>query len=347
VSEPAIFAGLVDLAGAALGGAVVGVSDDFFAAAENMLLPGRARFDPERYTERGKWMDGWESRRKRGPGHDWCIVRLGVPGRVYAFDVDTAHFMGNHPAFAAIEGLEAPHDAPLDDLQRRGWRVLLPQCPLGPGAQNLFAAEPGEAVTHVRLSIFPDGGVARFRVFGRVVPGAADPEIDDRSHAEGAPGLFDLGALKNGATALACSDARFGGMNNLILPGRARHMGEGWETRRARAADHGRDWIVVKLARRGTLRLVEIDTSHYKGNYPERASLEGIDAAGARRPDLISDLIRSADWTPILPESPLRADHRHFYRGEIAAHRPVTHVRLNVFPDGGVSRLRLWGSADE
>jgi allantoicase len=340
-SEPALFVGLVDLASAALGGAVVGVSDEFFAAAENMLLPEHARFDPERYTDRGKWMDGWESRRKRGPEHDWCVLRLGVRGRVYAFDVDTRHFVGNHPAFAGVEGVSAPRDAALDDLQRQGWRVLLPQSPLGPGARNLFAAEAAEAVTHVRLSIFPDGGVARFRVFGRVVPGAAEPEIDERSHAEGAHGLCDLAALKNGAVALTCSDARFGGMNNLLMPGRARHMGEGWETRRARDVDHRHDWIVVKLARRGTLRLVEIDTNHYKGNYPERASLEAIDAVDART----TDLIRRVDWAPILAAAPLRADHRHFYRDEIVAHGPITHVRLNVFPDGGISRLRLWGTA--
>jgi allantoicase len=338
----ATFVGMVDLAGAALGGAVVGVSDEFFAGAENMLLPGRARFDPDRFTDRGKWMDGWESRRKRGPGNDWCIVRLGVAGRVYAFDVDTQFFVGNHPAFASVDGVSAPRDAPLEELVRRDWRVLLPQSPLGPGAQNLFAAEPGDAVTHVRLSIFPDGGVARFRVYGRVLPGAAEPEVDERSHAEGAPGLVDLAAVKNGAVALACSDARFGGMNHLLLPGRARTMGEGWETRRARAVDHRHDWIVVKLAGRGTLRLVEIDTNHFKGNFPERATLEGLDAPEGRT----TDVILSADWVPLLGPVRLRADHRHFYRGEIAVHGPITHVRLNVFPDGGVSRLRLWGAID-
>jgi allantoicase len=342
VSQAAPFAGLVDLAGAAIGGSIAGVSDDFFAGAENMILPASARFDAERFTDRGKWMDGWESRRKRGPGHDWCIVRLGVAGRVYAFDVDTQFFVGNHPAFAAIDGLSAPRDTPLEDLLRRDWRVLLPQSPVGPGAQNLFAAEPSDPVTHVRLSIFPDGGVARFRVFGKVLPGAAEPEIDDRSHAEGAPGLVDLAALKNGAVPLACSDARFGGMKNLLLPGRARTMGEGWETRRARAVDHRHDWIVVKLAGRGTMRLVEIDTNHFKGNFPERASLEAIDAPHART----TDLIRARDWSPLLGPVTLRADHRHFYRSEIAVHGPVTHVRLNVFPDGGVSRLRLWGAID-
>jgi allantoicase len=342
VSEPAAFVGLVDLAAAALGGETLGASDDFFAGVENLIQPGRARFEPDRYTDRGKWMDGWESRRKRGKGHDWCVLRLGAAGRVYGFDIDTGHFVGNHPPFAAVDALSASRDTPFADLLAMPWRPLLPQVPLSPGSQNLFAAEPGGHVTHVRLSIFPDGGVARFRVFGKVTPGLAEPEIDERSRAEGATGLFDLAALKSGARALACSDARFGGMNNLLLPGRARHMGEGWETRRARAPDHHHDWIIVKLARRGTLALVEIDTNHYKGNFPERATLEGIDAPLAR----ITDLIQASRWVPLLGPVPLEADRRHFFRAEVAAHTWISHVRLNVFPDGGVSRLRLWGPPD-
>jgi allantoicase len=342
VSEPATFVGLIDLAAAALGGAAVGASDDFFAGVENLIQQGRARFEEDRYTDRGKWMDGWESRRKRGAGHDWCVLRLGAAGRVYGFDVDTQHFVGNSPPFAAVDGLSAPRDTPLADLLGMSWRVLLPQVSLSSGSQNLFAAEPGDDVTHVRLSIFPDGGVARFRVFGRVASGLAEPEIDDRSRAEGATGLVDLAALKSGGIALACSDARFGGMNNLLLPGRARHMGEGWETRRARAPDHRHDWIVLKLAGRGTISLVEVDTNHYKGNFPERCALEGVDAPEAR----ITDLIRISRWVPVLKPTPLRADCRHFFRGEVMPHAPMSHVRLNVFPDGGVSRLRLWGVRD-
>jgi allantoicase len=339
VSEPAAFAGLVDLASADLGGAALGASDDFFAGVENLIQPGRARFDPDRYTDRGKWMDGWESRRRRGAGHDFCVVRLGAVGRVYGFDVDTAHFIGNHPPYAAVAGARAPAGASLGELLAMPWRPLLPQSPLRPGTQNLFAAEPSDPVSHVRLSIFPDGGVARLRVYGKVEPCLAPPEIDERSRAEVDPELVDLGALKNGAVALACSDARFGGMHSLLLPGRARHMGEGWETRRGRPPDHGHDWIVVRLAARGSLRVVEVDTNHYKGNFPERCSLDAVDWPDAT----ITDLIQSTRWEPLLAPAALSADTRHFFRSAIRAHAAVTHVRLSIFPDGGVSRLRLWG----
>ncbi len=336
------FVGLVDLASAELGGKALGASDDFFAGVENLIQPGPAVFDPSRYTERGKWMDGWESRRKRVAGHDFCVLELGAPGRVYGFDVDTSHFVGNHPPFAAIEGLRAAPGTPLEELLARSWVKLLPQSRLGPGCQNLFAAEPCEAVSHVRLSIYPDGGVARLRVYGKVEPGSAPPserESDELTRREIPKGLVDLAALKNGALALACSDARFGHMQSLLLPGRARVMGEGWETRRGRPPDHRHDWILIQLAERGTIEAIEVDTNHYKGNYPERCSIDFIDAASA----LTTDLMGAPDFSPLVEQVPLQADKRHFLKREIVPHGPVTHVRLNIFPDGGISRLRLWG----
>jgi allantoicase len=296
-------------------------------------------FIEDEYTDRGKWMDGWESRRKRVAGHDHCIIELGTCGRVLGLDIDTNHFLGNHPPFAAVDGLHAPRGSSLDALERsNAWRELLPQVPLRPGSQNLFAAEPGAAVTHVRLNIFPDGGVARFRVYGRVDPGFDTAELDTDTRAQGVDGLVDLAALRNGGLALACSDAFFGPMNNLLLPGRAANMGGGWETRRKRAPGH--DWILVRLAARGSLALLELDTNHFKGNYPDRASLEAIDAQGAR----ITDLIASRDFIPLLPETKLAADTRHFFRKELRAHGPITHLRLSIYPDGGVSRLRAWGT---
>jgi allantoicase len=342
LSDPATFAGLVDLAAADLGGVALGATDDFFAGVEQLIQRGRARFDPDRYTDRGKWMDGWESRRKRGAGHDSCVLKLGAPGRVYGFDIDTAHFIGNHPPFAAVEGVWAPATASLGDLDGLAWSPLLWQVPLKPGSQNLFAAEPSAPVSHVRLSIFPDGGVARFRVFGKVEPGAVPQELDDRSRVEVPAGLIDLGALRNGALALTSSDARFGDMNSLLSPGRARHMGEGWETRRGRPPDHGHDWIIVRLAATGTLQVIEVDTNHYKGNFPEYCSLEGLAWPGAK----ITDLISASAWHTLLPKARLEADARRFFKHELASHGPISHVRLNIYPDGGVSRLRLWGARD-
>jgi allantoicase len=349
----ATFSGLVDLAAANLGGRALGASDEFFAGAENLLRPERAVFIAGKFTDRGKWMDGWESRRKRPGGPDappdWCVVALGAPGQIVGFDVDTQHFVGNHPPFASVDGLWAP-DAPTGEaglpalLARDGWAALLDQSPLRPDAQNLFAALPRGPVSHVRLNLFPDGGVARLRVFGRVQPSWDAPaELDAEARVHVAPELRDLAAVKNGGLALACSDAFFGPMNNLLLPGRPADMGGGWETRRRRGP--GYDWIVIRLGARGTPGVVEVDTRHFKGNFPDRCSLEAIDAPGDAR---ITDLLGATTWHPLVRENKLRADTRHFFAvaGAGAAVAPATHVRLNIFPDGGVARLRVWGRRD-
>jgi allantoicase len=335
-SAAATFSGLVDLAAAGLGGRALGTSDDFFAGIENLIQPGRGVLNDE-FTDRGKWMDGWESRRKRTPGYDWCVLALGAPGEVVGFDIDTHGFIGNHPSFASVEGISAPAAATVDELQARAdWVELLVQSPLRPDAQNLFGAAARSPVTHVRLNIFPDGGVARLRVFGRVAPdwsaaaGARDPETQARVPA----GLVDLAAVKNGGVAVACSDAHFGPMNNLLLPGRSVNMGGGWETRRRRGPGH--DWILLQLGARGTPAVLEVDTNHFKGNYPDRCALAAIDAAGLR----ITELIASPDWRTILPETKLSAHTRHFFD---VGGGPATHLRLEIFPDGGVSRLRAWG----
>ncbi|HEY6727650.1 MAG TPA: allantoicase [Polyangiaceae bacterium] len=334
--SPVCFANLVNLADRTLGARVVGSSDDYFASAENLIAPGRAEFDATRFTDRGKWMDGWESRRRRGTGYDWCIVEFGVTGECAAFDIDTQHFNGNQPAFASIDAALGPPGASLAALGELGWHELLPQVPLQATTQNLFAAEQRAAVNYLRLNIFPDGGVARLRAFGRVVP-RWDPEVhDDLTSARVRPGMVDLAALKHGATPVACSNAHFAPMHQLLLPGRAENMGGGWETRRRRGPGH--DWIIVALAARGAPELVEIDTNHFKGNYPDRASLEVLDLPGAPR---ATDLIESEHWRPLLPETRLGPDARQFFDVPALA---ATHVRLNVFPDGGVSRLRLWGA---
>jgi allantoicase len=334
----ASFTGLVDLASASLGGRGVGASDDFFAGIDNLLQAGRGVFIEGKFTERGKWMDGWESRRKRGPGHDWCVLELGAGGRVLGLDIDTNHFVGNAPSFASVEGTRAARGASLDELEAAPWTELLTQSPLRPGSQNLFAAHPAEPVTHVRLNVFPDGGVARLRVFGRVQPDWSPVELDAETVVHVERGMVDLAAVKNGGVALACSDAFFGPMNNLLLPGRAENMGGGWETRRRRGPGH--DWIILQLGARGTPKVVELDTSYFKGNYPDRASLERIDAPGAR----ITDLIASASWAPLLAETKLAAHTRHFFREALAPAAPATHLRVNVFPDGGLSRVRVWGA---
>jgi allantoicase len=343
-TEGVSFTGLVDLAAKSFGGRALVASDDFFAAKENLLEPGRGQFIVDEFTDRGKWMDGWESRRKRHPGHDHCIIELGKRGNVLAVDIDTNHFLGNHPPFASLEGVLAARGTPTDALNGLRWHELLPQSPLRPGSQNLFVCNGAQPpVSHVRLNIFPDGGVARLRVFGHVIPDWSERSVDEATAAElaeVAPDAVDLAALENGGAALACSDAFFAPMHHLLLPGRADNQGGGWETRRKRAPGH--DWMLVRLGARGRPRLIEIDTNHFKGNYPDRCAIAAVDApAGAS----ITELIASDRWLHWLEPVPLSAHRRHFFR-QLATDAPATHVRLEIYPDGGVSRLRVWGTRD-
>jgi allantoicase len=336
----ASFTGLIDLAAASFGGRAIGTNDDFFASMHNLLLPGRGTFIPGKFTDRGKWMDGWESRRKRGPGHDWCVVELGTAGTVLGLDIDTHHFLGNHPPFASLEATRAPRGTPLEALDKLTWTELLTQSPLRPGAQNLFPSSSQGIVSHVRLNIFPDGGVARLRVYGRVHPDWAEREIDEETAPRITTNAVDLAAVKNGARALAASDSFFSPMEHLLMPGRAVDMGGGWETRRKRAP--GNDWLILQLGTRGRPELIEVDTRHFKGNFPDRCCIDALDASPGMR---ITDLIQSNRWLPWLAPVPLEADTRHFF-DQLQSNGTASHVRLNIYPDGGVSRLRVWGQRD-
>jgi allantoicase len=324
-------AGVVDLASARLGGVALLANDEFFAEKENLLKPGRGVFIADKFTDRGKWMDGWETRRRRTPGHDWCVIQLGLRGVIRYVDVDTNHFLGNHPPFASLDALSTSELLPADPqiIQGLRWIPILPQSPLNPGSQNVFEISNSEPSTHVRLNIFPDGGVARLRVYGTVIPDWTKMPPDN---------LVDLAAIANGGVALACSDMFFSSMNNLIMPGRSDNMGDGWETKRRRGP--GYDWIILKLAAAGSVQKVEVDTNHFKGNYPDTCSIEGCHAPDALTGDLTST---NTAWREILPLTKLQADTRHFFERELSPMDNCTHVRLNIYPDGGVSRFRVWG----
>ncbi|MBA2661717.1 MAG: allantoicase [Bradymonadaceae bacterium] len=326
----ASFAGLVDLASERLGGKALATSDDFFAEKENLLKAGRGVFIADKYTDRGKWMDGWESRRKRVPGHDWCIIRLGVPGVVRGVDIDTNHFLGNHPPYASIEGcIVEGVNADEKVLSEQNWTQILAKSPLNAGSQNLFTITAEQAFTHLRLNIYPDGGVARFRVYGDVVAQWRPVAGAD---------LVDLVAVENGGRAVACSDMFFSNMQNLIMPGRSENMGDGWESRRRRGPGH--DWVILALGHQGTIECIEVDTNHFKGNYPDRCSIEACYAPGQSIDALNWPQF---DWQEILPQTKLEAHARRNFGTELTAHGPFTHVRLNIYPDGGVSRLRIHG----
>jgi len=326
------FTELVDLASERVGGTVLLANDEFFAHKENLLKPTQPVFREGEYTDRGKWMDGWETRRRREPGHDWCIIRLGLSGILRGVVVDTSHFKGNYPAQCSIEVCVADAGANLEQLTGRStkWVEALPQTNLAGDTQNRFPLDSDKRVTHIRFNIFPDGGVARLRVYGEVVP------YWERLAAHGED--IDLAAVENGGLVVACSDMFFGSRHNLIMPGRAKNMGDGWETRRRRGPGH--DWAIVKLGAAGTVHKVEVDTSHFKGNFPESCSLEGCFAENAALEDLQAF---STKWKKILPQTRLKADTRHFFEEEIQDAGPVTHIRFNNFPDGGIARLRVFG----
>ena len=316
--------GLIDLASELVGGAVLEASDEFFAEKENLLKAAEPVFIRDRYTDRGKWMDGWESRRKRTPGHDWCIVRLGLPGRLRTIDVDTSHFLGNFPPHCS---LDASNNA-------REWTPVLGKVGLEGGNHNLFDIASGDRFTHVRLNIFPDGGVARLRVYGEVVP--------DLDKLKSSPQPVDLASVANGGLVVASSDSFFGHQQNLIFPGRPQNMGGGWETRRRRGPGH--DWIIVRLGARGSIRRIAVETEHYKGNYPDRCSIDICDAANAAESELAAGKV---PWNEILPETKLAADDLRMFESELKPADAATHVRLNIYPDGGISRLRVFGKIVE
>ena len=329
--------GLIDLAAARVGGRALAASDEFFAPRHNLLAPGGAVFIEGKYTDRGKWMDGWETRRRRGPegGYDWCIIRLGIPGAIRVVTVDTTHFRGNHPAACSLDAAQLSGEPRVSARALRTLELafveLLPRSPLAGHTENEFAVASDAAFTHVRLKIYPDGGVARLRLWGEARP--------DWRKIAAARAAVDLVAVEQGGVPLATSDQFFSEPLNLIMPGPSRDMGDGWETRRRRGPGH--DWVVLRLGARGVVERIELDTTHFKGNFPESAGLEGCDTpdlTGAAPPP------SATDWRELVPRAKLRADAPQRFRIANAAHLPpVTHVRLNIYPDGGVARLRLWG----
>ncbi|MBT2385109.1 allantoicase [Streptomyces sp. ISL-11] len=335
------FGHLPDLADRRLGAGVIAANDEFFAERENLLKPEAAHFDPEHFGHKGKVMDGWETRRRRGAGpgtphpadgdHDWALIRLGVPGLVRGVVVDTAHFRGNHPQAVAVEGTCLPGAPSPEELLADGvtWTPLVPRTPVGGHAANAFAVDHPGRLTHLRLIQYPDGGIARLRVHGEAAP---DPAW------LAALGTFDLAALEHGGHAEDASDRFYSPPSHAIHPGRSRKMDDGWETRRRR--DRGHDWVRFRLTGQAHLRAVEIDTGCYKGNAVGWAALSVLDATTGADP---AD--HATGWREILPRTRLQPDTVHRF---VLDGRPVaTHLRVDTYPDGGIARLRVHGSLTE
>jgi len=360
-----------DLAARRLGGQALSCSNDFFAEMENLLKAEAPIFQPGVFTERGQLMDGWESRRRRflpdgssddGLQFDWCIIKLGSQGVIRGINANTAHFLGNAPQQVSLEVCNIQGE-PTDATE---WTQLIDITPVNPGSDNLIDVDTlnpaaDKVWTHVRFNMFPDGGVARLNIYGEIV-------ADQNWFLKGEP--LDLAYIKNGARPVACSDMFFSSPENVLMPERGANMGDGWETKRRRSigdveVDRGNDWLILQLASRGNIEKILIDTCHFKGNYPNAFALEGavltveqaankdaltadshlnarFDKAGSNGEETTEQL--NIEWTPIIERTSLFADREHTFKDEVTAkEQSFTHVRLKMFPDGGISRIRLWG----
>lgn len=315
-----------NLASADLGTRVISCTDEFFAGAERMVQASEPVFIVGKFDDHGKWMDGWETRRRRNGGYDHAIIELGLPGVIRGLDINTSHFTGNFPPAASVLACNSKGDPDANTV----WVELLPASSLNGNSHHFHEIQDERVWTHLRLNIFPDGGVARLRVYGQ-------PACDWDSRDPNA--LYEVSALANGGRIVAYNDAHYGVPTGLIKPGRGVNMGDGWETRRRR--EPGNDWLILELGHAVTVEKIEIDTAHFKGNYPDRISMQAARVAESTDQSLVT---QAMFWPELLGEQKTEMDKQHFYEGEqIKAIGPVSHVRLNVFPDGGVSRVRVWG----
>ena len=312
----------INLASARLGAETVACSDDFFAPMSRLIHDSEPVFHPDRFDENGKWMDGWESRRRRGGGFDWCVVRLAVPGRVFRFELDTRHFTGNFPPGAALDGAAGDERPPPESDE---WRALTPHLRLGGDAQHTAECLDQTTVFRwIRLRIYPDGGLARLRVVGEPLP-----DVD-------AGGRLEISALLNGGWVVAASNAHYGNPEAVIMAGRGVNMGDGWETARRRVP--GNEWIIIGLGVPGVMDEIEIDTGHFKGNFPHAVSVQAAEMPVMHDDALVA---QSMFWPEVLGAQPLDGDRIH--RFPIHSRALVTHIKVNSHPDGGISRIRAFG----
>jgi allantoicase len=319
----------INLAQPRLGAGIVSCSDDFFAECSRMLSPDAPVFIDGKFDDNGKWMDGWETRRRRNGGYDHAIVKLGLAGEIKGIDIDTTHFTGNYPPAASLQACHS--DGEPDESSN--WTTLIPSTSLKGDSHHYFTIDSSACFTHIRLNIYPDGGIARLRIHGRVV---SDVATLDKSASH------NLAAVELGARAIARNDAHFGAVENLLNPGRGINMGDGWETRRRR--EPGNDWCIIQLGHVGEVNEVHIDTAHFKGNYPDRCSIQ---AALVGEGTAASIVTQSQFWQELLPQQKLEMDLQHSFGDVIQEIGPVSHVRLNIFPDGGISRIRLMGKIND
>ena len=320
---------MIDLAQPRLGSKVVYKTDEFFAKANRIINSDEPIFLENKFDKHGKWMDGWETRRKRNKGYDYLIIRLGKKGRISKVNIDTTHFNGNQPNHASLQACYSEKNIP---DKKTKWKTILKKKKIRPSYQNMFTINKNSIFTHVKLSIFPDGGVARLRLHGSL---ATEKLLFGKK-------TFNLSSILNGASIIACNNEHFGKAENVLAPGKAKNMGDGWETRRSRGKNF--DWLIFKCAKLGTITKIEIDTHHFKGNYPDMCSLQAANLTGKISKNLI--VKKSKKWKLLLNKVKLHAHKKHNFQNQLMKNKKVNYIKINIFPDGGISRIKVFGRVE-
>ena len=328
MSEKIIFTnGLIDLAQPRLGSKVIFRTDDFFASADRIIDPSAPVFKEGLFDKNGKWMDGWESRRKRTPGHDYLIIKLGKPGSISKVNVDTSHFNGNQPSMISIEACNSKSN----NIKKFKWKSLLGKKKTKANSPHIFKTSSKSVFTHIKLNIFPDGGVARLRLYGNI-----SKEKNDFKNK-----TINLASLLDGASVIACNNEHFGKAENILAPGKAKNMGDGWETRRRR--DKGFDWLILNSIDGEKIDKIEISTHHFKGNFPSHCSLQ---AAYITTKKSSSSIVSGSNkWKTLMNKTMLKANKTHTFRNVLMKNDKINFIKINIFPDGGISRFRIFGKA--
>ena len=319
--------GLIDLAQSRLGSKIIFKTDEFFAPAKRIINPWPPVFKEGVFDKNGKWMDGWETRRKRSKGHDYLILKLGRPGKIHKVDIDTSYFSGNQPSKVSLEACFSKKKTPVKNSK---WITILKKIPTKPNSHHYFHIKNKSIFSHIKLNIFPDGGVARLRIYGSMI-------IKKRFGKK----ILNLTSVLNGATPIVCNNEHFGRAENILAPGTGKNMGDGWETRRSRGKNF--DWLIIKCATPGKINKIQIDTHHFKGNYPDKCSLQAayIDEKIANR----SIINKSKKWKFLLNKAKLQANKKHNFRNKLMKNKKINYIKINIFPDGGISRIRAFGKA--
>ena len=320
--------GMIDLAQSRLGTKVVDKTDEFFAPAKRIINPWAPVFKEGVFDKHGKWMDGWETRRKRNKGHDYLVLKLGKPGKIHKVDIDTSYFSGNQPSKVSLEACFSKKKLPNKNSK---WVKILNKKSTKPNSHHFFIIKSKFTFTHVKLNIYPDGGIARLRIYGFM-------EIKKKFGKK----IINLTSVLNGAVPIACNNEHFGRAENILAPGIGKNMGDGWETRRSRGTNF--DWLIIKCATTGKINKIQIDTHHFKGNYPDKCSLQAAYLSNKISNKTIVD--RSKKWKLLLNKAKLNAHKKHNFQNKLMKNKKVNYIKINIYPDGGISRIRAFGRAE-